>query len=54
MTIILIILVLALAAAGGFLGDLLEAAGWIIASLAIIGAVLGFLAYLWVKRVLGR
>ncbi len=54
MTVILIILILALAAAGGFLGNLLEAAGWIIAFLVVIGAVLGFLASRWVKRLLDR
>lgn len=39
---ILLILVIILAAAGGFLGDLLKLAGWIIAVLAIMGAVAAY------------
>lgn len=54
MTLLLIVLVVVLAAAGGFLGDLLEAAGWIIAVLVALGAVVGCVAYLWIRRVLGR
>ncbi len=54
MTLLLIVLVIVLAAAGGFLGDLLEAAGWVILVFIIFGAILGSLAYLWIRRVLGR
>ncbi len=54
MTLVLIVLVIVLAAAGGFLGDLLEAAGWVIVVFVIFGAILGSLAYLWVRRALGR
>lgn len=54
MTLLLIVLVLALAAAGGFLGDLLQVAGWIIVVLVALGAVVGLAAYLWIRRLLER
>ncbi len=50
----LLLLVLVLAIAGGFLGELLEFAAWLIAVLAVIGAVIGFLAYQFVQRLKDR
>ena len=44
-TLLLIVLILAVAAAGGFLGTLLELAGWVVVILVATGALLGFL--LW-------
>jgi len=43
MMLLLVILVLAIA--GGFLGDLLQFAAWAIAVLALVGALAGFLLY---------
>lgn len=50
MTLLLIILILLTAAAGGFLGELLELAGWLILILAIVGAALGGAIYLAIRR----
>lgn len=44
-TFVLIVLVLVLAALGGFLGDLLEFAFWAVVLTAALFAALGFLAY---------
>lgn len=54
MTLLLVVLIAALAAAGGFLGDLLEVAGWVVVSLVALGAIVGFLLYKWAKRVVSR
>ncbi|MGI8984814.1 MAG: hypothetical protein ACR2HM_09835 [Acidimicrobiales bacterium] len=45
MTFVLVLLILVAAAAGGFLGELLEFAAWIIVVLVALGAVAGFLAW---------
>lgn len=54
MSIVLVVLVLALAIAGGFLGDLLEVTGWVILVLAATGAIFGFLLYWWARKALKR
>lgn len=41
----LVILILLLALAGGFLGDLLQLAAWLVVVLALAGAALGFFLY---------
>lgn len=43
MTLLVLIVVLALA--GGFLGDLLELAAWLVLLLALLGAVAGYVLY---------
>ena len=45
MTFLLVVLILVVAAAGGFLGELLELAAWIVVILVAVGAVVGFLAW---------
>lgn len=50
---LLFILVILLAIAGGFLGDLLELAAWLIFILVVAGGVLGFLGYRAVKNFFG-
>ncbi len=50
---LLFILVILLAIAGGFLGDLLELAAWLIFIFVIAGGVLGFLGYRAVKNFFG-
>jgi hypothetical protein len=50
----LVLLVLLLAVAGGFLGELLELAGWIILVLALAGASLGLLLYAAYRKVKAR
>lgn len=47
---VLLLLILILAAVGGFLGELLEFAAWLILVMAAIGAVIGYLAYRWFQR----
>lgn len=42
---LLLLLILILAAVGGFLGDLLEFAAWAIVVLALLGAIIGFVVY---------
>lgn len=42
---LLLILVIVLAALGGFLGTLLEVAAWLIAIMALAGALIAFLAW---------
>lgn len=54
MTVLLAVVVLLLAAAGGFLGDLLELAAWLILVLALIGAGIGVAAYLGLRRLFSR
>ena len=46
----LLLLILLLALVGGFLGNLLELAAWLIVVLAAVGAVLGFFVYRAFKR----
>jgi len=53
-SLLLVVLLVALAAAGGFLGDLLQLAGWLVLVLVAVGAVAGFLLYRWVERVTRR
>lgn len=48
------VLIILLAIAGGFLGDLLELAGWLILILALAGAVIGYVGYRAVQNFLGR
>lgn len=50
----LLILILLLALAGGFLGDLLELAAWLVLVLALVGAAIGFFVYRAFARVRGR
>lgn len=45
-----VIVILVIAAAGGFLGSLLEFAGGIILMMALIGAFLGMVGVLGVRR----
>jgi hypothetical protein len=47
-TFLLLVLIVALAAAGGFLGTLLEVAGWIVLGLVVVGALLGFGLWRWI------
>lgn len=51
---ILLILLLVLALAGGFLGTLLEAALWVVLVMAAVGALLAFVAYRFIASVLGK
>lgn len=51
-TFLLLVLVLVLAAAGGFLGTLLEVAGWIVLGLVVIGALVGFGLWRWARSLL--
>ena len=48
-TLLLLVLIVVIAAAGGFLGTLLEAAGWIVLSLIVVGAVVGYLLWRWIR-----
>ncbi len=51
---LLLLLILVLAVAGGFLGDLLERAASLIAIMAVAGAIAGFIAYRFVRRLTDR
>jgi hypothetical protein len=51
---LLIVLALLLAAAGGFLGDFLELAGWLILILALSGALLAFFLYMGFRKLKDR
>ncbi len=51
---LLLLLVLVLAIAGGFLGELLEFAAWLVVVLTVIGAALGFLVYRFVRGLKDR
>ena len=53
-TLLLIILIIVIAAAGGFLGTLLEAAGWLVFTLVVLGAVVGYLVWRWVRSLRSR
>ena len=53
-TFLLIVLILVVAAAGGFLGGLLELAGWIVVGFVLLGAVAGFLLWRALRSVLDR
>lgn len=50
---LLFFLVILLAIAGGFLGDLLELAAWLIFVLVVAGGLLGFFGYRAVKNFFG-
>lgn len=49
---VLLLLIVILALAGGFLGNLLELALWIILAMAVAGALIAFFVYRWVKELL--
>lgn len=53
-TFLLIVLILVVAAAGGFLGGLLELAGWIVLGFVLLGAVAGFLIWRALRSFLDR
>ncbi len=48
-TFLLVVLIMVVAAAGGFLGELLELAGWAVLVFVVLGAIVGFLAW-WALR----
>jgi hypothetical protein len=48
-TFLLLVLILVLAAAGGFLGTLLEVAGWLVLGLVVVGAAVGFGLWRWIS-----
>lgn len=54
MTILLIILILVIAAAGGFLGTLLEVAGWLILLMVLAGAAIGWALWSWLRSLFDR
>lgn len=51
---LLLILILVLAAVGGFLGELLEFALWAVVILVVAGAALGYFVHNWFKGLTGR
>jgi hypothetical protein len=51
-TFLLFVLIIVVAAAGGFLGTLLEVAGWIIVGFVVVGALVGFGLWRWVRSFL--
>jgi hypothetical protein len=53
-TLLLIVLILVIAAAGGFLGTLLEVAGWVLLVLVLLGAAVGFLLWRAIGSVRSR
>jgi hypothetical protein len=53
-TFLLFVLIIVVAAAGGFLGELLELAGWLILTLVVLGAVAGFLVWRAVRGFFDR
>lgn len=50
--LLLIVLILVIAAAGGFLGTLLEVAGWLLLLFILVGAGVGFLLWQWLRSFL--
>lgn len=48
-TLLLIVIIVVLAAAAGFLGTLLEVAGWIVLGFVVLGALLGFVVWRWIR-----
>ncbi len=52
--LLLLILILVIAAAGGFLGTLLEVAGWLLVIMVLIGAAIGFAAWRWIESLRSR
>ncbi len=52
--LVAVLLIVLLAAAGGFLGDLLEFAGWVIVVLVAVGALIGLALYAGYKKVKRR
>ena len=53
-TFLLFVLIIVVAAAGGFLGELLELAGWLILILVVLGAAVGFFVWRGVRGFLDR
>jgi hypothetical protein len=53
-TLLLIVLVLVIAAVGGFLGTLLEVAGWLLLVLILLGALVGFALWRVIDSVRSR
>lgn len=53
-TLLLLVLIIVVAAGGGFLGELLELAGWIVLTLVVLGAAVGFLVWRAVRGFLDR
>lgn len=51
---LVLILIILLAAVGGFLGTLLEVALWLILIMMLAGAALGFFVYRAFKNLVGR
>lgn len=51
---LLLVLIVILAAVGGFLGDLLELAFWIVLILVALGGILGYLLYRWFEDLRSR
>lgn len=49
-----LVVVLILAALGGFLGNLLEFAAWLVGLLVVLAVLLGLLLYWGFRRVRGR
>lgn len=54
MTLVLVVLVVVLAALGGFLGNLLEFAAWLVGLLVALGVVIALLVYWAFRRVRDR
>ncbi len=53
-TFLLLVLIVIVAAAGGFLGGLLELAGWLILIFVVAGAVVGYFAWRALRSFLER
>lgn len=53
-TLLLIVLILVIAAAGGFLGTLLEVAGWLLLIMILLGALVGFVLWRVIESVRSR
>ena len=51
---LLLVVIVLIALAGGFLGTLLEAAFWVVLVMAVVGALLAFVAYRFITSVLGK
>lgn len=51
-TFLLVVLIVVIAAAGGFLGTLLEVAGWLVLAMIVLGALIGFGLWRWTRSIL--